>query len=113
MALLAMSGAASGPGIALVAGQSGVAKIGTPCPLQQIATHGREIAHLSAGARKDGIANQGMTTVTGTSTTASPLDAQLDAMMGDAPVCDVCGHITVRNGACYKCLNCGNSMGCS
>jgi ribonucleoside-diphosphate reductase alpha chain len=44
---------------------------------------------------------------------ASPLDAHLDAMMGDAPVCDVCGHITVRNGACYKCLNCGNSMGCS
>ena len=43
----------------------------------------------------------------------SPIDAQLDAMMGDAPVCDVCGHITVRNGACYKCLNCGNSMGCS
>ncbi len=38
----------------------------------------------------------------------SPLDAQLDTMMGDAPVCDVCGHITVRNGACYKCLNCGN-----
>ncbi|HET7373719.1 MAG TPA: hypothetical protein VFJ20_10045, partial [Gemmatimonadaceae bacterium] len=43
----------------------------------------------------------------------SALDQQLDAMMGDAPVCDVCGHITVRNGACYKCLNCGNSMGCS
>jgi ribonucleoside-diphosphate reductase alpha chain len=45
--------------------------------------------------------------------TGSPLDAQLDTMMGDAPVCDVCGHMTVRNGACYKCLNCGNSMGCS
>ncbi len=44
---------------------------------------------------------------------SSSLDAHLDAMMGDAPVCDVCGHITVRNGACYKCLNCGNSMGCS
>ena len=41
------------------------------------------------------------------------LDAQLEDMMGDAPVCDGCGHITVRNGACYKCLNCGNSMGCS
>jgi ribonucleoside-diphosphate reductase alpha chain len=41
------------------------------------------------------------------------LDAQLDELMGDAPVCDGCGHITVRNGACYKCLNCGNSMGCS
>ncbi len=44
---------------------------------------------------------------------ASALDAQLEDMMGDAPVCDTCGHITVRNGACYKCLNCGNSMGCS
>jgi ribonucleoside-diphosphate reductase alpha chain len=44
---------------------------------------------------------------------ASSLDAQLDEMMGDAPVCDNCGHITVRNGACYKCLNCGNSLGCS
>ena len=38
---------------------------------------------------------------------------QLAGMMGDAPFCDVCGHITVRNGACYKCLNCGNSLGCS
>jgi ribonucleoside-diphosphate reductase alpha chain len=44
---------------------------------------------------------------------SSALDAQLEDMMGDAPVCDGCGHITVRNGACYKCLNCGNSMGCS
>jgi ribonucleoside-diphosphate reductase alpha chain len=41
------------------------------------------------------------------------LDQQLGEMMGDAPMCDSCGHITVRNGACYKCLNCGNSMGCS
>ncbi len=41
------------------------------------------------------------------------LDAHLAEMMGDAPFCDVCGHITVRNGACYKCLNCGNSLGCS
>jgi len=44
---------------------------------------------------------------------ASGIDAQLEEMMGDAPVCDSCGHITVRNGACYKCLNCGNSLGCS
>jgi ribonucleoside-diphosphate reductase alpha chain len=33
--------------------------------------------------------------------------------MGDAPLCDTCGHITVRNGACYRCLNCGDSKGCS
>jgi ribonucleoside-diphosphate reductase alpha chain len=33
--------------------------------------------------------------------------------MADAPACDVCGNITVRSGTCHKCLNCGNSMGCS
>jgi len=31
----------------------------------------------------------------------------------DAPACDSCGAITVRNGNCYLCHNCGNSMGCS
>jgi ribonucleoside-diphosphate reductase alpha chain len=45
--------------------------------------------------------------------TQGALSAHLGEMMGDAPMCDQCGHITVRNGACYKCLNCGNSMGCS
>ena len=34
-------------------------------------------------------------------------------MQSDAPACNVCGHITIRSGTCYKCLNCGNSMGCS
>jgi ribonucleoside-diphosphate reductase alpha chain len=41
------------------------------------------------------------------------LSKHLANMMGDAPFCNQCGHTTVRNGACYKCLNCGNSMGCS
>jgi ribonucleoside-diphosphate reductase alpha chain len=43
----------------------------------------------------------------------SSLSTQMSKLMGDAPFCDTCGHLTVRNGACYKCLNCGNSMGCS
>jgi ribonucleoside-diphosphate reductase alpha chain len=34
-------------------------------------------------------------------------------LLGDAPACDNCGHITIRNGTCYKCVNCGTSMGCS
>lgn len=46
-------------------------------------------------------------------TAANTLSGHLAEMMGDAPPCDSCGHTTVRNGACYKCLNCGNSMGCS
>jgi ribonucleoside-diphosphate reductase alpha chain len=43
----------------------------------------------------------------------SATDQALSNMDGDAPACPTCGHITVRNGACYKCLNCGDSLGCS
>lgn len=35
------------------------------------------------------------------------------SMQSDAPACNVCGHLTIRSGTCYKCLNCGNSLGCS
>jgi ribonucleoside-diphosphate reductase alpha chain len=31
----------------------------------------------------------------------------------DAPSCADCGSIMVRNGSCYKCLNCGSTSGCS
>ncbi len=40
-------------------------------------------------------------------------NAQFAHFGDDAPACDICGSITVRNGTCYKCYNCGNSMGCS
>lgn len=51
-------------------------------------------------------------------TSVKPADAdavgkQLSGMMGDAPPCPTCGHITIRNGSCYKCLNCGSTTGCS
>lgn len=38
---------------------------------------------------------------------------QFATFQADAPSCDNCGAITVRNGNCYLCHNCGNSMGCS
>jgi len=38
---------------------------------------------------------------------------QFAGFQTDAPSCDNCGAITVRNGNCYLCHNCGNSMGCS
>ncbi len=43
----------------------------------------------------------------------SALVSAMSQMQADAPACDACGTITVRNGTCYKCLNCGASMGCS
>jgi ribonucleoside-diphosphate reductase alpha chain len=41
------------------------------------------------------------------------VNAAAKSMQSDAPSCNVCGHITIRSGTCYKCLNCGNSLGCS
>ena len=48
-----------------------------------------------------------------TALAAAGANEHLSNMMGDAPFCTNCGHVTVRSGSCYKCLNCGNSMGCS
>ena len=31
----------------------------------------------------------------------------------DAPPCSTCGSIMIRSGACYKCMNCGNTSGCA
>jgi len=45
-------------------------------------------------------------------THASP-NEQFATFQADAPACDNCGAITVRNGNCYLCHICGNSMGCS
>jgi ribonucleoside-diphosphate reductase alpha chain len=50
------------------------------------------------------------------SPTAEPnsvLDKAIAHFQQDAPACSRCGHITVRNGSCYKCNNCGDSLGCS
>ena len=58
-------------------------------------------------------------TVSATSVASTPiiaLPAQEDSpflAQADAPPCPNCGSITVRNGACYKCMNCGTTTGCS
>ncbi len=46
-------------------------------------------------------------------TMQSSLSQSNAKMQGDAPACPSCGAITVRNGTCYKCMNCGDSLGCS
>jgi len=40
-------------------------------------------------------------------------EKQFAQFQSDAPACDNCGSLTVRCGTCYRCFNCGNSMGCS
>jgi ribonucleoside-diphosphate reductase alpha chain len=79
-------------------------KAGTEDKPQGTAPRGR-ISHLikAAVSNDDGGEAQKMQT----------FNAQFEHFQDDAPACDVCGSITVRNGTCYKCFNCGNSMGCS
>ena len=45
--------------------------------------------------------------------TLSSLSDTIAHFQQDAPTCPSCGHVAVRSGACYKCLNCGESLGCS
>jgi ribonucleoside-diphosphate reductase alpha chain len=33
--------------------------------------------------------------------------------LGGAPTCQFCGSLMVRNGSCYRCLECGSTSGCS
>ena len=48
-------------------------------------------------------------TTEGVSVMAAPERAMTE-LMGDAPVCSTCGHMTVRNGSCYVCLTCGDTI---
>ena len=55
----------------------------------------------------------GTAVVTAAEVQKQAMQAALADKMGDAPLCDTCGAITVRNGSCYVCLGCGGTTGCS
>ena len=44
---------------------------------------------------------------------STPTQVLTFVVNADAPSCAECGSITVRSGACYKCMNCGATTGCS
>ncbi len=67
-------------------------------------------SELVASIVKSAITDQG---TQGESAVMQQFNSQFQHFQDDAPACDICGSITVRNGTCYKCFNCGNSMGCS
>ena len=67
----------------------------------------------SAGATPQPVKHQRSAPIAKTDSGLSAVNAAAKNMQSDAPACNTCGHITVRSGTCYKCLNCGNSMGCS
>jgi ribonucleoside-diphosphate reductase alpha chain len=83
-----------------------------PEPLAVIATNGALAnGHAANGHSKPANGNSGGST--------APITLNLGATkvsfqtQADAPSCMDCGSIMVRNGSCYKCLNCGSTSGCS
>lgn len=71
--------------------------------LKVIAKNGHANGH--SGASNGGVA-KAITLSLGTTNVAFKIQE-------DAPSCAECGSIMVRNGSCYKCLNCGSTSGCS
>ncbi|QDV31957.1 Vitamin B12-dependent ribonucleotide reductase [Planctopirus ephydatiae] len=79
-------------------------------------TSGTNGSHTTNGHTSNGHASHGKTNGS-THAELHVLDQsrsqQFSRFQTDAPACSNCGSITVRNGACYLCHNCGTSLGCS
>jgi len=83
------------------------AQKGDPAEFKVIASNGHANGHAGNGNGKTTNGNGGGITMSlGNVKVAF-------ATQGDAPSCMDCGAIMVRNGSCYKCLNCGSTSGCS
>nr|MDJ0498398.1 vitamin B12-dependent ribonucleotide reductase [Acidimicrobiia bacterium] len=81
---------------------------------------GSGLAATQEAYRNSGAISPAPVSSGGGTAVATAADVQQQAMqaamadkMGDAPICDTCGAITVRNGSCYVCLGCGGTTGCS
>jgi ribonucleoside-diphosphate reductase alpha chain len=63
--------------------------------------------------QETGAESVGLVAIAGGSIDRTAAEKRAFVNHADAPACVECGTITVRNGACYKCPNCGVSNGCS
>ncbi|MBP1704391.1 MAG: Ribonucleotide reductase of class (coenzyme B12-dependent) [Chloroflexi bacterium] len=66
-----------------------------------------------AGRNGGAPSSNGKQPATGASAAAFGAERATFRTQADAPSCADCGSIMVRNGSCYKCLNCGSTSGCS
>jgi ribonucleoside-diphosphate reductase alpha chain len=78
-----------------------------------------ELSVIATSGLGNGHAGNGNGKANGNGGGASTIKLNLGATkvsfqtQADAPSCADCGSIMVRNGSCYKCLNCGSTSGCS
>jgi ribonucleoside-diphosphate reductase alpha chain len=103
-------GAEAAPGDALTSGAARVSSSPSPATassLAVVATNGHANGHASNGnGNGNGGTAKAITLTLGSTNVAFKIQE-------DAPSCAECGSIMVRNGSCYKCLNCGSTSGCS
>ena len=97
------------PKATAVATESAPVEAPKPEPLAVIATNGAANGHANGNGQGNGNGGGGGTPIT-LNLGATKVSFQTQA---DAPSCADCGSIMVRNGSCYKCLNCGSTSGCS
>ena len=71
------------------------------------------VTPASGGSSAQPAKNQRSVQPMKTETSLDAVSVAAKSMQSDAPACNVCGHIMMRSGTCYKCLNCGNQGGCS
>ena len=73
--------------------------------------NGRELDDANGSAHAAAVA--GDAGASAASVTARPAPYSTIQNQEDAPPCSTCGSIMIRSGACYKCVNCGNTSGCA
>jgi ribonucleoside-diphosphate reductase alpha chain len=74
--------------------------------------------HAGVNGRVDDTINNGQLMATATAPDppdTTPVAGPFSTIQNqeDAPPCSTCGAIMIRSGACYKCVNCGNTSGCA
>ena len=84
-------------------------KVNRPVPELPLAEE-PEVVEIKGGQPANGDSHKAQVS---TGYTIKSLSDSVAHFQADAPTCPNCGHVAVRNGACYKCLNCGESLGCS
>ena len=123
LGLTFMSGADAGPAVEQINTGNGPDDSGSTSPVMEglkqdagaavaLAERATLLASLSESS-SNGNGNGHVETSKSSSAKDASRGDQFARFQMDAPSCDNCGSITVRNGNCYLCHNCGASMGCS
>ena len=103
--------------VGLIADQDDSAYAALPKLPSPPPAHDAKNGSLSSGNGKNGSGSKSGNDLAhlAETNTASITDHEREIyrMQSDAPPCPECGAITIRSGACYKCLSCGTSLGCS